>query len=119
MKSECLEAIALSPEEYLKLSAPPLLIDVRSHVEFALSHAPNAINLSLPRIMLGRFPGLRRWLWPQWFQDLPKDRPIAVVCLTSHRSPIAAQQLIKFGFHHVYNITGGMMKWPLSMNNYQ
>lgn len=113
MKSQTrLEAIALSPEEYLTLSAPPLLIDVRSRVEFALFHAPNAINLSLPRILVGRFPWLHRWVWPQWFRDLPKDRPIAVVCLTSHRSPIAAKQLINLGFQQVYNITGGMVKWP-------
>jgi rhodanese-related sulfurtransferase len=116
MKSECLEtrslSIPLSPEEYLKLSNPPLLIDVRSHVEFSLSHAPNAINLSLPRILLGRISWLRPWVWPQWFQNLPKNDPVAVVCLTSHRSPIAAQQLLNLGFQQVYNITGGMMKWP-------
>lgn len=114
MKSESLEAIDLPPEAYLQLSAPPLLIDVRSRVEFSLSHAPNAVNLSLPRILLGRFLGLHRWVWPQWFQDLPKEQPIAVVCLTSHRSPIAARQLRKMGFQEVYNIAGGMMKWPRS-----
>ena len=117
MKPASLEIVSLSPEAYLKLSAPPVLIDVRSNVEFAISHAPHAVNLSLPRILLGRFPWLRRWLWPQWFQDLSKDRPVAVVCLTSHRSPIAARQLMKFGFRQVYNISGGMRKWPLSMND--
>jgi rhodanese-related sulfurtransferase len=36
---------------------------------------------------------------------------VAVICLTAHRSPIAAQQLVKSGFTRVYNITGGMVEW--------
>ena len=46
-----------------------------------------------------------------WFQELPKDEPIALICLTAHRSPMAAEQLVKAGFTQVYNITGGMMEW--------
>jgi rhodanese-related sulfurtransferase len=100
----------LSPNEFMQLPHPPRLIDVRSQVEYRMFHAPTAINLSLPRIMLGRLPGLR-WLLPDWFRSLPKDEAIAVVCLTSHRSPIVAEQLVKDGFHHVINISGGMMDW--------
>ncbi len=103
--------IALSPEEFTQLSNPPQLIDVRSSFEYAMFHAPDAVNLSLPRILMGGNSWLRRWVWPQWFQDLPKDEPVALICLTAHRSPIAAEQLIKAGFSKVYNITGGMMEW--------
>ncbi|QFS52554.1 rhodanese-like domain-containing protein [Nostoc sphaeroides] len=49
-------------------------------------HAPGAINLSLPRILIGMIPGLRRWLYPQWFRDLPKNESVVVICLTSHRA---------------------------------
>ncbi len=103
--------IDLSPEEFAQLPKPPRLIDVRSSFEYAMFHAPNAINLSLPRILMGMFPGLRNWFLPQWFQDLSKDEPIAVICLTAHRSPIAARQLAKAGFTKIFNITGGMMQW--------
>lgn len=101
----------LSPKKWVQLTHPPLLIDVRSGSEYAMFHAPKAVNLSLQRLLLGRVPGLKRWAWPQWFQDLPKDEPVALICLTAHRSPIAASQLAKAGFTQILNITGGMMQW--------
>lgn len=101
----------ISPLEFIQLAHQPLLIDVRSRLEYVTSHAPNAVNLSLPRIFMGRFPLLGRLVLPQWFQDLPKEEPVAVICLTAHRSPIAAAQLAQAGFTRVYNITGGMWKW--------
>jgi rhodanese-related sulfurtransferase len=104
----------ISPQTFVELNPPPTLIDVRSQLEYRMGHAPNAVNLSLPRLLLGSIPGLRRWVLPQWFWDLPKDEPVAVVCLTAHRSPIAARQLANVGFQQVYNITGGMMEWQRS-----
>lgn len=103
--------VNISPQEFVELANPPLLIDVRSHLEYSMFHTSNAVNLSLPRILIGNNSWLRRWVLPQWFQELPKDRPIALICLTAHRSPIAAKQLTKAGFTRVYNITGGMMEW--------
>lgn len=101
----------LSPDAFKQLTDPPLLIDVRSGIEYALFHAPTAVNLSLQQLLIGMVPGLRRWTWPQWFQDLPKDQPVALICLTAHRSPIAAAQLAKIGFMQVFNVTGGTMQW--------
>ncbi|ACK70129.1 Rhodanese domain protein [Gloeothece citriformis PCC 7424] len=103
--------VDLSPEEFLHLPQRPLLIDVRFSLEYRASHVPNAVNLSLPRILMGMSPIFRPWVLPQWFRDLPKDQPLAVICLTAHRSPIAAKQLVKAGFPQVYNITGGMREW--------
>jgi rhodanese-related sulfurtransferase len=101
--------VNLSPTELTQLPKTPLLIDVRSGLEYLTGYAPGARNLSLPRLLLGL--GVVRWLLPRWFRDLPLDQPIAVICLTAHRSPIAAQQLVKSGFTAVYNVTGGMMEW--------
>lgn len=98
---------AISPSELANSSEPPLLIDVRSSVEYMTGSALNAQNISLPRLLLGL--RLSKWFLPQWFKELPSDRPIAVICLTSHRSPIAAQQLAVAGFTEVYNVDGGMM----------
>jgi rhodanese-related sulfurtransferase len=103
--------IDLSPQEFLDCSKPHFLIDVRSRFEYKIFHAPDAVNLSLPRILMANLPGLNRLILPQWFRLLPKDQPIAVICLTAHRSPIAAKKLVKLGFTQVYNITGGMMAW--------
>lgn len=103
--------INVSPQEFLEFSDPPLLLDVRSQFEYATGHAPTAINLSLHRVLLGKIPGLRRWVLPQWFQALPKNEPIACICLSAHRSPIAAAELKKSGFQQVFNVTGGMLEW--------
>jgi len=101
----------ISPKQLLNMARPPKLIDVRTGLEYMTGHAPQAVNLSLFRLSFGMIPGLRRLLLPKWFRELPKDEPVAVICLTSHRSPIAAKQLLKAGFRKVYNITGGMMEW--------
>ncbi|MDC0834649.1 sulfurtransferase [Leptolyngbya valderiana BDU 20041] len=101
----------ITPQAFVSLPHSPTLIDVRSQLEYAAGHAPNARNLSLPRVMLGSIPLLRKWMWPEWFRSLPKDEPIAIVCLTAHRSPIAAQHLVKQGFSQVYNLSGGMVEW--------
>lgn len=105
------QVIDLSPQEFTQLSNPPQLIDVRSKFEYGMFHAPDAINLSLPRILMGSNSWLRRYVLPQWFKELPKDEPVALICLTAHRSPMAAKQLIKAGFSQIYNITGGMKEW--------
>jgi rhodanese-related sulfurtransferase len=60
---------------------------------------------------MGRVHWLQKWVLPQWFRELPKERPIVVICLTAHRSPIAADALLKAGFKQVFNLTGGMMEW--------
>jgi rhodanese-related sulfurtransferase len=101
----------ISPQEFIELANPPLLIDVRSRFEYATGRVPKARNLSLPRILLGRIDRLKKWVLPSWFRELPKERPIAVICLTAHRSPIVADALTKEGFQQVFNITGGMREW--------
>jgi rhodanese-related sulfurtransferase len=60
---------------------------------------------------MGGVSWLRSWVLPEWFRNLDKNKPIALICFTAHRSPIAAKQLAKEGFATVYNITGGMMEW--------
>ncbi len=110
------EVTSMTPQQYLRLTQGqrPLLIDVRTPLEYRSGHAPGARNLSLDRILLGMIPFLRRWLWPTWLQELPKDQPLAVICLTSHRSPLAATELVKAGFTQVFNISGGMQAWQHS-----
>ncbi len=101
----------ISPQQFLRLQQRPTLIDVRTGLEYLSGHAPEARNLSLDRLLIGTIPALRRWFWPNWLKDIPIDQPIAVICLTSHRSPIAAGALAKAGFTQVLNISGGMMCW--------
>ncbi len=62
--------VNLSPLEFTKLSQPPLLIDVRSQLEYATGHAPGAVNLSLPRILMGSF------FYPNGLEICPKIDPL-------------------------------------------
>ncbi len=101
----------ISPQEFHQLSNPPLLIDVRFQFEYVRGHAQGAVNISLPRILMAQNAYLRQFVVPKWFRDLPKEQPIAVICLTAHRSPIAANSLLKRGFTKVLNVTGGMSQW--------
>jgi rhodanese-related sulfurtransferase len=101
--------VDLSPTDLAQAPNTPLLIDVRSGFEYLTGHAPEARNLSLPRLLLGL--GIWQGFLPRWFRALSHDQPVAVICLTAHRSPIAAKQLVKSGFTMVYNITGGMVEW--------
>ncbi len=44
-------------------------------------------------------------------QELPKDRPIYVICNSGNRSRAASEILIKDGYKKVYNIDGGIQAW--------
>ncbi len=78
-----------------------LLLDVRTPVEFGWFHIPQAQNApNLP-------------LEAKSLQNVSPDRPLAIICLTGHRSPIVAYALKKKGFKQVYNLTWGMSGWQI------
>ncbi len=43
--------------------------------------------------------------------ELPRDRPVVVVCHSGSRSALATQQLIKAGHQQVANLRGGLTRW--------
>jgi rhodanese-related sulfurtransferase len=42
--------------------------------------------------------------------DLPKDKPVAVICRTGNRSELATMMLQARGYE-AYNVAGGMEAW--------
>jgi rhodanese-related sulfurtransferase len=44
-------------------------------------------------------------------QELPKDKPIYVICNSGNRSRTASEILIKDGYKKAYNIDGGIQAW--------
>ena len=63
-----------------------------------------------------RVPGLRRRGPPYWliqvrFDELPKDRPIVVVCHHGARSLRVALWLREQGFHRATSLAGGIDHW--------
>ena len=78
----------------------PLLVDVRTPLEFRLFHIPGSRNLPYP-------PDLSA------LAGEDRDRPVVVVCMTGHRSPFAARTLRKAGFTRVANLTWGASAYAL------
>jgi glyoxylase-like metal-dependent hydrolase (beta-lactamase superfamily II)/rhodanese-related sulfurtransferase len=76
------------------------LIDVREPQEFndALGHAPGAVLIPLGQL-------------PQRFQEIPKDKPVAIICRSGARSGRATLFLKQNGFDRVANVSGGMLRW--------
>jgi rhodanese-related sulfurtransferase len=76
----------------------PLLVDVREPSEFETVRAPGAVLV--PMSSFAARAG-----------ELPKDRPLMVVCHLGGRSAAAAGYLIRSGWSDVVNVTGGMDAW--------
>jgi len=77
------------------------LIDVRTPGEYNWFHINGAANM----------PGLLSNA--DGFNEKSVDKPVIVICMTGHRSPMVAYQLNKRGYGQVYNLTWGMLAWRL------
>lgn len=78
--------------------ARPIFLDVRERHEFVAVRVPGAI-LSPTSSFLHRFA------------ELPRDRPIHVICHTGNRSASVTAFLLRNGWTDVCNVAGGMNAW--------
>jgi rhodanese-related sulfurtransferase len=83
--------------EWLAASAPPLLWDVRTPAEYAVSHLPSADLVTGDAIAASA--------------DLSPDTPIVVYCSVGYRSAAIAAQLQAAGFQQVFNLEGSIFEW--------
>lgn len=74
------------------------IIDVRTTGEFSTGHISGAANIPLNEL-------------PNHVNNLDKEEPMIVVCLSGNRSSQASEYLKSRGFKKVYNLSGGMMAW--------
>lgn len=81
-----------------------LIVDVRESSEYRAGHIPRSRHISLSQLV-------------HRLREIPKGRPIVVVCRSGSRSQRAAELLQAAGFQHVYNLSGGMQGWqgPVSV----
>lgn len=75
-----------------------LLVDVRSPDEFRGGSLPGATLIPFWDFAKGRY-------------DLPKDRPILLICAVGGRSLACGQMLSTKGYREVYNLQGGLDAW--------
>jgi len=82
----------------LREPAPPLLIDVREPNEYATVRAEGAVLVPLSTFMAT-------------YEELPKDRPLLVICAVGGRSAAATGHLLASGWTDVTNVAGGTVAW--------
>jgi len=75
-----------------------LLVDVRSPEEFQGGSLPGATLIPFWDFAKGRY-------------DLPKDKPILLICAVGGRSLACGQLLAAKGYREVYNLKGGLDAW--------
>jgi glyoxylase-like metal-dependent hydrolase (beta-lactamase superfamily II)/rhodanese-related sulfurtransferase len=88
-------------QEVRDRSSNAALVDVREPVEFAGGHVPGAVNV--PQADLA-----------SRLDEIPRDRPIFVICQGGFRSLRAAQFLCQRGFSDVASVKGGTEAWRTS-----
>ena len=70
------------------------VLDLRESDEWARSHLPNSAQISMFDV-----------------GTLRRDQPIALLCLTGHRSAWALKQMRAQGFRNVVSVRGGWIEW--------
>jgi rhodanese-related sulfurtransferase len=75
-----------------------LLLDVREPEEYLMGHVPGAVNI--PQAELA-----------SRLNELPRDRPLALICQAGMRSVRSAQFLKQVGFSQVASVEGGTGAW--------
>jgi len=77
------------------------LVDVRTRPEYDLLHISGVSHQ--PELVSD----------PGAYRPSDPEKPVVVICMTGHRSPIVAYRLKKRGIDTVYNLTWGMVGWKL------
>ncbi|HEX6984003.1 MAG TPA: rhodanese-like domain-containing protein, partial [Planctomycetaceae bacterium] len=79
-------------------SAKPFVLDVRTDSEWDAGHIDDARHI-------------HGGLLKERYSEVPKDRPVAVICGSGYRGSIAASFLKREGYADVANVLGGMTAW--------
>lgn len=74
------------------------ILDVRQPREWADGHIRDAHFITGAEL-------------PARIDEVPKDRPVAVICGTGYRSTVAASLLLREGYEQVASVLGGMQAW--------
>ena len=79
----------------------PILLDVRTPQEFSAFHIEGAVNQ--PEMLAGKGE----------IHNVFAGQKIVFICMSGHRSPIAAYVFHKKGMKNVYHLSGGMLGYKL------
>jgi rhodanese-related sulfurtransferase len=82
---------------------PPLVLDVRESWEREAASLPGTLDIPMMEV-------------PQRLAELPRNRPIVVMCHGGVRSLKVAHFLADQGFAPVANLTGGIHAWACDVD---
>jgi hydroxyacylglutathione hydrolase len=74
------------------------VLDVRSAEEYEAGHIENSINIYVGTL-------------PQHLTEIPKEKPIALICKSGTRSGFGCSILARLGVTNINNVMGGMTSW--------
>ncbi len=77
------------------------VLDVRQPQEWVDGHIEGARHITGAEL-------------PQRLKEVPKDRPVAVVCGSGYRSSVSSSLLASRGYKNIANVLGGMSAWKLA-----
>jgi rhodanese-related sulfurtransferase len=92
------EVREVNPDELRARPSDAAVLDVREPEEFVSGHVPGAVNL--PQADLAT-----------QLDEVPRDRPVFVICQGGFRSLRAAQFLRQCSFPDVASVKGGTEAW--------
>jgi hydroxyacylglutathione hydrolase len=76
----------------------PFVLDVRTEAEWEGGHIEGALHIHGGKLQ-------------ERMTEVPRDRPVAVVCGSGYRASIASSFLKREGYEDVTNVLGGMSAW--------
>ena len=91
-------AAATDPATAPDPATRPLIVDVRERDEFEQERVDGVVLLPISEFVARH-------------QELPKDRPLLMLCAAGSRSTSATMYLLQNGWSNVRNVTGGMIGW--------
>lgn len=77
-------------------NTPSLIMDVRTPDEYSRQNIPQSLNIPLDQIEKGQI------------DNLPKDKPLYILCQSGNRSQMACKILNKKGYNNAVSIQGGI-----------
>jgi adenylyltransferase/sulfurtransferase len=80
-----------------------MLLDVREPDELTIASIPWAVVIPMGDV-------------PQRVSELPKDKPIAVLCRSGGRSGRVTQFLNENGYPNAVNVAGGILDWSKTID---
>ncbi len=75
-----------------------IVLDTRGQDEWDWGHIKGALHIYVGYL-------------EQRLAEVPKDKPVAVICNVGHRAGLGASILLRAGYRKVYNVLGSVKAW--------